>query len=529
MLPAVVTSATLSSEMLPTAVENYSLLMGTSEHFGPHLVQHQSGNSRYELSEDVNDPARQLPLSDVSSLRADAIFSLLGAVHLSTSPETSSSIVEAVPNGNHNTAFFQAAIGSSTCHADQIFGVIESAAQPTNMLLLQNQSMNDNNYAQGFALEPRHSHADSAARLEEPQQMFVADAAGPRSEAFCAVTGHGVAENVQDETQTFAAALDEALSPLSPSSILSGATIATGFVDETVCHPHVFPFEFASNRISAGNATYPQYFQQSSTTQPEVNYSGDPAEQSSVTHGAGRMLGSRLSHFPLNYLSSESIATATSSAHPLESLSDSCGPSNASRMVTDPEGMSTASASSVTNSSPQRLKIHDTSIATTVSPSFSHFVTSSVPSCNPPVAPFSKQGIVASVQTLGHLPSKSGRGKFPKILRPSRFCHVCGRKGGDGAGKLAICGRIQKAECRKVVCEICLGKHGWNVSALRTNCAEKAISDIDGSWQCPHCDNACGEYAQCATYRRTNHKRHLMLREKKKSSLKHGITKLSGS
>lgn len=102
-------------------------------------------------------------------------------------------------------------------------------------------------------------------------------------------------------------------------------------------------------------------------------------------------------------------------------------------------------------------------------------------------------------------------------LVASRFCHVCGRKRGNGPGRAAVCGRIKTRECRKTVCAHCLGKRAveWGIEALVLNGAHLAVSEVGDEWECPHCRRLCGDKAQCATYRKTNWRRHVLLMKRK--------------
>jgi hypothetical protein len=118
--------------------------------------------------------------------------------------------------------------------------------------------------------------------------------------------------------------------------------------------------------------------------------------------------------------------------------------------------------------------------------------------------------------------SRSRKAKKPVVPMPSNFCHSCGRSRSRRnitsclPSNLVMCGRIQ-AGCRKVVCASCIAKHGWagGTSALDTNNTDVPVTQVDAGWACPHCAGLCGDFAQCATYGRTNFKRHVALREKR--------------
>lgn len=98
------------------------------------------------------------------------------------------------------------------------------------------------------------------------------------------------------------------------------------------------------------------------------------------------------------------------------------------------------------------------------------------------------------------------RPKQYKKATPSRFCHVCGRKSANI--RVAICGRIARGLCRKVICELCFKRYGWDATNLLD-------APPNPCWQCPHCTGMCVPKAQCNTYKRTNLKRHLALRERR--------------
>lgn len=113
------------------------------------------------------------------------------------------------------------------------------------------------------------------------------------------------------------------------------------------------------------------------------------------------------------------------------------------------------------------------------------------------------------------------RPKQYKRPTASRFCHVCGRKSSNVA--VAVCSRIEQGLCRKVVCEFCFDKYGWDREALDVakRMQEKEGKDVEPLkgrkrvWECPHCLGKCVEKAQCNTYGKINYKRHLRLRSKR--------------
>lgn len=116
---------------------------------------------------------------------------------------------------------------------------------------------------------------------------------------------------------------------------------------------------------------------------------------------------------------------------------------------------------------------------------------------------------------------KKQRPKQYKRREPSRFCHLCGRRSPNVP--MAICSRVIDGMCRKVVCEFCFDKYGWDRSVIddAKRVRAKNGSELDtvrvrkAIWECPHCEGKCGHKAQCKTYGRTNYKRHLRLRNKR--------------
>lgn len=116
---------------------------------------------------------------------------------------------------------------------------------------------------------------------------------------------------------------------------------------------------------------------------------------------------------------------------------------------------------------------------------------------------------------------KKQRPKQYKRREPSRFCHLCGRRSPNVP--MAICSRVMDGMCRKVVCEYCFEKHGWDRTVIddAKRVRERKGSELDtvrgrkAVWECPHCQGICGYKAQCKTYGRTNYKRHLRLRDKR--------------
>lgn len=113
------------------------------------------------------------------------------------------------------------------------------------------------------------------------------------------------------------------------------------------------------------------------------------------------------------------------------------------------------------------------------------------------------------------------RPKHYKRPTASKFCHICARKSSNVA--VAVCSRIEQGLCRKVVCEYCFEKYGWDREALDVakRMQEKEGRDVGPckgrkrAWECPHCRGQCVAKAQCNTYGKINYKRHLKLRRKR--------------
>lgn len=103
----------------------------------------------------------------------------------------------------------------------------------------------------------------------------------------------------------------------------------------------------------------------------------------------------------------------------------------------------------------------------------------------------------------------------------SKFCHVCARKSTNVP--VVVCSRIEEGLCRKVVCEYCLQKYGWQGEAHGATRRTQEIEGMNvdscrerkGVWVCPHCSGQCVARAQCNTYGKVNYRRHLKLRRKK--------------
>mmetsp|Transcript_16963 Transcript_16963/g.35200 ORF Transcript_16963/g.35200 Transcript_16963/m.35200 type:complete len:259 (-) Transcript_16963:830-1606(-) len=79
---------------------------------------------------------------------------------------------------------------------------------------------------------------------------------------------------------------------------------------------------------------------------------------------------------------------------------------------------------------------------------------------------------------------------------PSKYCHVCQRT--DRVTNLLRCSNLEKGACRKVICEVCFGRYGWDL--------ERAKRPGSG-WKCTHCTGTCPDKAQCVGYARRKHSR----------------------
>lgn len=92
-------------------------------------------------------------------------------------------------------------------------------------------------------------------------------------------------------------------------------------------------------------------------------------------------------------------------------------------------------------------------------------------------------------------PSSPKAHKIRRYVNPtaSRFCHICARSG-DGV-PIFTCKNVEHAVCRKVICQRCIQKYGWETPADPT------------AFVCCHCKGECPEKAQCITYRKTNQRR----------------------
>ena len=118
----------------------------------------------------------------------------------------------------------------------------------------------------------------------------------------------------------------------------------------------------------------------------------------------------------------------------------------------------------------------------------------------PPTIVHSKSGIQKT-------PIRRERTDFTR--KASQFCHICSQKPSKKMGGKAVCSRFREGRCRKMVCEKCLRRHGWDFDAIARN---------PGSWVCPHCENSCPTRSQCYIYNRVNAKRRVVLELEKQTS-----------
>lgn len=135
----------------------------------------------------------------------------------------------------------------------------------------------------------------------------------------------------------------------------------------------------------------------------------------------------------------------------------------------------------------------------------------------------SKNGSGKSQRTSTQSRSTVAKQRPKHYKRPtaSKFCHICARKSSNVA--VAVCSRIEEGLCRKVVCEYCFEKYGWDRAALDTAKKRHGKEGFDSeackgrkrAWECPHCRGQCVAKAQCNTYGKINYKRHLKLRRKR--------------
>ena len=91
--------------------------------------------------------------------------------------------------------------------------------------------------------------------------------------------------------------------------------------------------------------------------------------------------------------------------------------------------------------------------------------------------------------------SKSRKNNRSKLVKPSRFCHICTRI--TKKLNVVVCSNIETGTCRKVICEKCLTENGFDFSEASEG----------PEWICTHCRFICPTRAQCSTYNRINGER----------------------
>lgn len=98
----------------------------------------------------------------------------------------------------------------------------------------------------------------------------------------------------------------------------------------------------------------------------------------------------------------------------------------------------------------------------------------------------------APAKTKSNTNMKQPYKKYYANPQPSAYCHVCART--SKAVQFAICARIKEGLCRKVICNKCFGKFGWDWDAAQKN----------PDWVCVHCRGDCPEGSQCFVYTKVN-------------------------
>lgn len=89
--------------------------------------------------------------------------------------------------------------------------------------------------------------------------------------------------------------------------------------------------------------------------------------------------------------------------------------------------------------------------------------------------------------------AKRASKKYYSNPGPSAHCHVCART--SKSVRFAACARVRDARCRKVVCERCFTRFGWDWAAAAD----------DPAWTCTHCRGVCPPgRSQCYIYARVN-------------------------
>lgn len=86
--------------------------------------------------------------------------------------------------------------------------------------------------------------------------------------------------------------------------------------------------------------------------------------------------------------------------------------------------------------------------------------------------------------------------KYYSNPTPSSHCHVCART--SKSVRFAVCSRSTQGLCRKVVCNKCFSKFGWDWD----------VAVGDRNWECVHCRGVCpAGRSQCFIYSRVNRQR----------------------
>mmetsp|Transcript_6090 Transcript_6090/g.10959 ORF Transcript_6090/g.10959 Transcript_6090/m.10959 type:complete len:416 (-) Transcript_6090:103-1350(-) len=101
----------------------------------------------------------------------------------------------------------------------------------------------------------------------------------------------------------------------------------------------------------------------------------------------------------------------------------------------------------------------------------------------------------AAGSSAGGAPGSSTKPLIRKCYvgaKASQFCHVCRR---SSKAQFASCKNLVDGSCRKVVCNRCFVRYGWNWDEYLKNSSD---------WVCPHCKDQCPTKASCHLYSRIN-------------------------
>jgi hypothetical protein len=86
--------------------------------------------------------------------------------------------------------------------------------------------------------------------------------------------------------------------------------------------------------------------------------------------------------------------------------------------------------------------------------------------------------------------------KYYANATPSAHCHCCART--SRSALFMVCSRLREGLCRKVICNKCFLKNGWNWQEATQ----------DKNWTCTHCRDSCPKGgSQCFIYSRVNQRR----------------------